>query len=327
MALLQDSFVEFMEKQLPKPKIKKPPFFKSGALVFDESGHKLVLSGKYYRCVKDSNGKCNAVGEGQVNARTLERTFSRLMKNFAIEKTLANELVNKITKENLFEILIETDEKEAVYEELTDNAVELMKRDIEHFKKDSKDFDIYFRKQIESSFPVLLFGQLIGILRVLAHPEREAELARNLSLCIKQIRLSKKGRIVYILFEPWAWYVMTNVLDKNIPNYLYNVKKKVVILNKAKDSPDLSIKEMALAYGSDILPNAMGENFTMSVGLIDFMKKTLRFALQEDPHEIVKNLPVLLEYVKNNPILMLVTQVVAFTNSKIESKNQSDPLP
>lgn len=322
-----------MEKQILKPRIKKPPFFKSGSLVFDESGHKLTLSDGYYRCIKNSNRMCNKKGELQIKAGNIEKSFCRLVKKFSIDGHVGNELVNKITKENLFEILIETDERESANEEIVNDTITLMKKDVEMFNKfsrnDNKDFEKYFTEQFKASYPVFLFGQLVGLLRILAHPEREAELGRNFSMYINQVRITNDGKICSISFEPWAWYAFSNILDKNIPNYLDTLKRMgVVILNKPEKFHGLSVKEVALSYGSTMFNGAMGENFTIAVGLIDFMKKSLKFALHEDPHEIQKNIPLLLEYATKNPIIMLVTQIMIATNTKvIESKNQSDPSP
>ena len=79
------------------PRIKKPQYFKSGLLVYEDLSHPLTRDGNYYRCALNCHGECDTHAK-LIPTETLEKAFARKIKTFAIKPAVADFLLKKSFK-------------------------------------------------------------------------------------------------------------------------------------------------------------------------------------------------------------------------------------
>lgn len=298
-------------KKLSKPiaKFKKPPYFRSGTLVFADSKHVLGISDRHYRCLRSSHRKCNVSGERQIMTETLERSFGRYAARFKIDKKSGQHMADTIMKKHLWELIIGTEEESERQEELMTATTEVMLQDgiankkIE--KSDVEDFENYFIRSSEADYPLLLCGFILNFIKMASHPEKEAALGRNLAILTKKVYLSKEGRILEIELEPWGWYTV-NFIDRYKPNYLQALKKNGVhILNEPNEYLKMPIHEAALKYGIGYTQEAMGQDMNTMHGLFKFVKDIFSMTLKLEPEQMAVALPQMFNRIQNDPAIRI----------------------
>lgn len=301
-------------------KFKKPPFFKPGSLVFRGSGHTLIKDGKYYRCGKNSNQVC-VIGERQINAENLEKKFSRLASKLYDKDLDADFLVEKLMRKNLCDLIFNTDKRVRGPEEVADSTLAVIEaevRDGKMIKKsDLKDFDESVLGIIKEDHSVMLFGYAISMIRAFSVKLPEAEMGRTLAHFAKKIYVTDKGEICEIELERWAWYCLNIVIEKNKPGYLEK-RKSVHISNEFDELHDKDIVEAALSFGTDDFPDAMGEDFVLSIGMVKALKDCLEVAVKGDISKINEGIPVLLNQVLKNPAVGIILRTLSMAGVKIK---------
>ena len=241
---------------VPVPQFKKPPFFKSGTLVFQQSGHGLTLSDKYYRCILDCKQECNINDEKQIKKETLERAFSRLATEFKLSQKATDSFGPKVIKEMLCRIIM--DEDDLIYfDESLDATFSVMREefmgietmeDREIFDKTHKplkegqisekiisDFEESFANKAKKKYRFWLFGCVLSTLRAFSNPKNnEADCGYTLAYLCRRISLANDGKIIGLELERWGWYIL-NFIDRKIPNYLYKLAQKGIKITNKED--------------------------------------------------------------------------------------------
>ncbi len=301
-------------KTIPKPKPKKLPYFRSGTLVFADSGHVLGISDRHYRCALSSHRKCNANGERQINKETLERSFGRLAGKFEVDKKVCLAISDEILKKTMWELVVGLEEQSDSQEEIMTATTEVMWQEGVVNKKvepsDIEDFERAFIKSQEVDYPIMLCGFIINFLKMASHPENEAMLGRNLAILTKQIKLTKEGKILEIELEPWGWYTV-NYIEKYSAGYLKGIKDKgVKILNTPNEFLKLPIHEAALKYGVGYTHEAMGQDMTVIYGMFRYVKDMMRISLNLNPEQMAVALPYMFKRLQNDPAIRIISQAM-----------------
>lgn len=308
---------------MPKPPFKKPSFFKSGVLRFQNLDHPLTLSNGYYRCTLNCNGKCD-VHTKQIQSETLERAFSRYAAKFAVDKKETSRILDKIMRANLMDILLGVEEMIGVEERVFENTVEAMKKDFENKKKlDEEDFKISteaLTKMTQAEYPTMLLAYMLGVLSALASPEREAELGRIFSFITKKVYLSDDGKIISVEFERWGWYIL-NTIGKHILNYLQKIRSfKIPIVNEKDEILNLPVAQAALYFGFGNTGEAMGAEMNMMYGLMKYMRNSMQLAMGSiDPDKTNVAVLGLFEMMRNDPALAMVIKMTNAMDLKINN--------
>lgn len=304
------------------PRIKKLPYFKSGSLVFADSGHVLGMSDRHYRCLKNTRKKCSANSEKQINTETLERAFSRYAKKFSIDKDSGRKMAQDILKKDLWEVITTLEEDVESKEEIMNATTVVMAQEAIANKKisktDIKDFEDAFVQSNQTDYPLLLCGFVLNFIKVAMNPEKEAILGRNLAILTKEVRLSKDGRIVGLELEPWGWYTM-NYINRYKPDYLKKLRESGVILtNTTNEVLELPLHEAALTYKIGHTAQAMGEDMTVIYGLFKFVKDMFGHCLEDDPEKMALAIPQMFNRMQNDPVLRIAIQSMAVLGMKPE---------
>ena len=77
-------------------KIKPPPFFSKGCLIFKESGHTLIKDRGQYRCAERAKNKCHKKEEKAFKADNIEDKFIRLLEKFYLPEGTAVKLFDDL---------------------------------------------------------------------------------------------------------------------------------------------------------------------------------------------------------------------------------------
>lgn len=303
---------------MDKLHIKKPPFFKEGSLVFKESGHKLIKSGKYYRCSQDSNQKC-ALNEKQILSETLERNFSRRAMCLHSDNFPVDKVIERLMRDHFWDLVFGLDDRLIGKEKILDSTVVVMQEEVQKSgsipKSDIKDWKDTYIDLLVADHPVMLFGYGVAMIKGFSVGLSEAEMGRTLAHFSKKIYLNNEGTIESIELERWAWYVLNAVIEKNNPGYI-NQLKGLNIINGPDSLHAKGIVEASMEFGTEDFSNAMGEDFVTSIGWVKVMKDMMSPALENDPAKMAQAFPLLLARIQNDVAL----QIMMKANSVIKLK-------
>jgi hypothetical protein len=225
-----------MEKDEIKQSFKKVLYFRDGSLVFEKSGHVLTRSDRHYRCILNCNQKCKRIEEWQIKTESLNRKFARISLKFAIPpdeaKRISKKLLSVFLHKAVDEGMKDNPQDEVIETTLIASAQDIVKEG-KMKKGDMTTMNEMFLKKQKNSSPYLLFGGLVEALSDFSREKKNQ--GQFLALITKKIYLSDKGKITKLEMENLGWYIL-NYIDKNIPNYLYNLKKSgVEIVNKDQE--------------------------------------------------------------------------------------------
>lgn len=285
-------------------KIKKLrfSFFKEGSLEYFGSGHKLIRSGEYYRCVKNSNQQCK-FNEKQVRSETFDRAFSRKAKKIHSDKFPAERTIKRLLRDNFWDVAFGLDDRNFGYDESIDSTLLVMQEDVKNKgivnKKLISDFTETLDSEREANYPMMLFSYAVAVVRAVSADMTETEMGRTLALFSKKIYLTHDNKIHSIELERWIWYLLNTVIEKNQPGYLKGLKS-LNIVNGPDPLHKKGIYEAALAYGEEGFDDALGENFIISYGWMNMIKKAFEFALISDPKKAQEELPKLFQAIRND---------------------------
>jgi len=301
-------------------KIKKPPFFKPGSLVFLESKHKLVKDGKYYRCTKKTNQLCQ-FEEKPLLAESFERKFSRLALKLQDKKLDPDVLIERLMRDNLCDLIFGVEKKAKTQVDIAEYTVSAVNADVLSGKsvsnQDHKDFDMGMVELMKADHSIILFGYAISMIRAFAVEMPEAEMGRMLAHYSKRIYLSNEGEIIGIELERWAWYCFNVVIEKNNPGYLQG-REEFKFLNKPDVLHDMSLVKAALSFGSEDFPNAMGENFMLSIGMVKVLKDSISFAVGGDMAKMNQAMPEFMNQIMKNPAIGIIMRTLSVSGIKIK---------
>ena len=294
---------------------KKPKLFRQGTLVFERSGHALVISDRYYRCIPSCKGKCNANGEKQIRKETLDRAFTRLAQKFALDEKTGKRILNQLMRDNLCDLLFGTMDNSDAEQEIIDSTRAVMLQEVVTKDKvhssDIKDMDDALVKQQQAEYPIMLLGTTANLIAAFMNPHKEAMIGFNLALLCKRIYLNNKGKILKIELEKWGWYTL-NFIEKQSPGYLKKLaEKKIIITNKPDEITNLSFSEAALSFGVGTAGEAMGQDATMLYGVFRIMRGSLGTLVDGDPDKMNKANALMYDYFQKNPSFALLTKMVA----------------
>ncbi len=318
-------FAEPMKKKRQQRiTFKKPKFFRDGTLVFEVSGHKLLISDKHYRCALNWKGKCSANGEKQIKKETLDRAFSRYAQKFAIEESVGKRFLNRLMRDNLCDILFGTEEESELEQSVIDTTRAAMIQDVAEKKKvkpsDIKAIEDAFVKQEQAEYPLMLLGVALNLISAFINPHKEAFIGQNLAYVSKKIYLSNDGKIQKIELEKWGWYVL-NLIDKQSPSYLRNLReKKIIITNKPDELTGLTFPEAAMNFGIGNSGKAMGQDATMIYGLFKVMRDSLGNTLEGDPEKMMQGNALMYNYFVNDPSFALLVKMVGAAGLEIKKE-------
>jgi hypothetical protein len=280
----------------------KQSFFKEGSLVYGDSGHKLIRSGKNYRCVKDSNQKCD-FGEKQILKDTLDRAFSRKASKMYCEKFPAEKTIKRLLRDSFWDVAFGIDDRTFGSEEVQDSTLILMQQDVEEKGEVDNELIEDFKEssvsEREAGYPMMLFAYAIGMVKAVSMQMSEAERGRTLALFSKQVNLNTEGKIESIELERWAWYLLNTIIERNMPGYIKSLKS-LNIINGPDELHKKGLVEASLAYGEDGFEDALGENFAISLAWISMIKDSFDLVLINDPQKATDGLPLLFEKIRND---------------------------
>lgn len=305
--------------KLPKP--EPLPFFKKDSLVFLNSSHLLRLSNGYYRCDLDCKGKCE-MKERQFKKELMEKRFTRFAGKFKITSDGAGSMVKKLFKKALIKI-IDQEENDFGCEDIMETSIETARQDFKKKRKikksDLKDFEEALVKSNTLDRPAILLAYISGIIR--SFSLNQAGIGRDLALVTKKIFISNSGEIESIEFERWGWYIL-NFIDKNFPNYFYNLKQQgVKILNKEDEILNLDVDE-AIEYFDNNFEEALhNHSVTFFYSILSMLRKMVSAMTDGDPQKT--NLAILKMYSEfaTNPAIQLAFKLTPLVGLKL-SKNR-----
>jgi len=300
-------------KALQIPKIKKFPYFKKGSLVFEKSDHRLRVSDRHYRCDLDCRGNCQEK-EKQFKKESLERTFSRYAKKFSIDPIIATKLYQKLMMFEFMKIMFLADEKAESHNEFIHSTLTVMEQETttkgRTRKSDIKDFEDGYVAQQKATGIAMLFGYLIGVLKVFAHPENERALGQSLAFITKDIYLTDTGKISKIQLEDWGWY-MLNYLNRHIPNYLLGLKNNgVIITNPREQFLDLELYEAIKHFYKEGMIDVSNKNIgNEHYHLLKFLQSMTKNMMTGDTQKMSQNLVELFRNISGDKQTELVIKL------------------
>ena len=266
----------------PQISLKKPPYFRKGCLVFLDSNHTLHLSGKYYRCTKDSHGACD-IHKTRVLQKTLETAFSRYAEKYTLRHEYGVRYFKKLLKDNLFDLV---DENELDMDKIDEQQLLTIEAAEEDLKRNNRvsNIDLHDLRELEQQkrkyeTPIFLFAYAFGMLKVLTNPNNKSDIGRSLAQITRHIYITDKGKIASIEFQPWGWYILNGIMEGMEPGFSSRLRKNTVeILNP--DDPDLrhmKIPEAANAYSG--LHRPIGETYHTSLAVTDLLVTAVEMLL------------------------------------------------
>ena len=285
-----------------KIKKLKHSFFKEGSLVYKNSGHKLIKSGEYYRCGKNSNQQCK-FKERQVRSESLERTFSRKAKNLYTDKFPAEKTVQNLLRDHFWDVVFGIDKRIFGKEEIIDSTLSVMQEEVNEGRGEDKKLTIDFIETLDderrANHPMLLFSFAISIVRIVSAPMTEAERGRAFALLSKRVYLTEEGKMDSVELERWAWYLLNTVIEKKQPGYLSSLKS-LNIINGSDSLHSKGLYEAAMSYGEDGFDDALGEDFAISYGWIKMMREAFKIAMVSDPKKMQEEMPKFFKAIRND---------------------------
>lgn len=305
---------------MSKFKLPKQTFFKPGSLVlYGSPSHVLIKDGEYYRCGKNSNQLCTFHNK-RLTAATIEKKFSRLAKSLHGRYLDPDELIEKLMRRNLCDLIFGIEKKIKGTEELSDALVQVASKEVSQGKSvkksDEKEFIKSYIDQLRADHPVMLFGYAISMMRFFAVKDvPDAEAGRTLAHYSKKIYVTDKGDIHSIELERWAWYCFNEVIEKNWPG-LISENKKLKILNGPDELHKKGLVEAALDFGTEDFPEAMGEQFIGPMVMMKLMKDSMGISLNGDMTKMNENIPELMNQFNRNPLLGILTRATTLINVK-----------
>lgn len=229
---------------------KKPPFFKSGLLIFEKSGHSLTLDGNYYRCSLNCKGRCESSTETRLGRAAFEKKFCRFAQRFQFNSTKVVDFLPNEFKKLLCKVIMKLNFS-GFGEDVMDATARNMEYDAMGIKterqrkkfeitnaapgdgiinpKDIRTFRDGFISSERDQGLGTVFGYFFGVLMALTNPNNEREKGFTIAYIAKHIYISDDGKIQKIEFEPWGWHIMC-YLERSLPGYLKGTK--IEILNK-----------------------------------------------------------------------------------------------
>jgi hypothetical protein len=304
---------------MSKFKLPKPPFFKPGSLVFLGSGHNLIKDGKYYRCGRDTNQICQ-FEDRRVGAEALEKKFSRLAKTLHGQYLDPDELIEKLMRENLCDLIFGSEKKSKGSTELVEATAQAVAQEVASGgkvkKKDEKDFLKSKVDELKADHSILLFGYAISMMRFFAVKDiSDTEAGRTFAHYAKKIYVTDKGTIHSVELERWAWYCFNVVIEKNWPGILTK-NKNLKITNGPDKLQEKNLVEAALEFGTDDFPEAMGEQFVGPMIMMKLMKDSMNVSLKGDMTKMNESTSELINQFTHNPLVGILFGITTLTGLK-----------
>ena len=309
--------------------------------MYAKSEHELELSDKHYRCKKHCKSK---TGERQIKEEYLQKRFTYFAQKFRLEQKDCEHVADKLLKKYLINLLVDSDEAE-YKQKILDTTVRVMDEDMKNIKsikaedeyyktgkykgggkykkKDMKTFEDAFAAKQKDILPQQLFAVLLSYFKTLSDPKFAKHLGQGLALISKKIYISNDGKILKIEFERWGWYIL-NYIDKNVPNYLHNLKKKGVIITNGYDEiTDMDIMEAVKCFkGSNFLEAMHWFDVDSLYKLFEACKGVTK-SMQGSPEDIQKATLNMLDYMNTNPLAQFASGLLpAIGKVKVKMKKR-----
>ncbi len=300
----------------------KPTFFKKGTVVYSNSGHALHLSNGYYRCSLNCRKELGSK-ESQVEQERLHRDFSRIAKRFAIGEDDVNAVLRQLMQRYFVNTLFDIDEKTDSKGRIINANIVKMKADIkrgEFVKRDVTDSFDRFMEISKDEYPFIMFCYAFGVIGSLSALHGEREIGQVLAAITKHVYISDIGIVEKIEFEPWGWYIL-NFMEKQVPNYLWSLKKHGVDITN--DHTDQFLKKdfsAAIAYfESEGFEEALHNDMTQVLyKLFSLMRDSIRVLLKGDTASMQKAYTDLVERFKKDPVFKMAMMLPALGSGKIK---------
>lgn len=320
--------------------IKKFPFFKSGSVVFADSGHELEESSKHYRCKKHCK---SGSGEMQIKKENLQKNFQYFAEKFCIDQKKGIAIGERLLDKYLIKLLIGIGYPSGK-QEILDSTVTVMSEDLKNIKsikaedeyrktgkfkgggkikkedvKDFKDAYVGFQKDIQ---PIHLFSVLLSYTKTLSDPRYRKYLGRGLALIAKKIFISNDGKIVKVEFERWGWYVLSYI-NEQVPSYLFNLKQRGVKITNGDDEVlGLDIEE-AINYFKDtnFLDAMHWFDVKVLYDLFNIPQKMMQ-AMKGGPQDVQKATIEFLEFMNDNPLALFAANFFPAVGKAIKVKKK-----
>jgi hypothetical protein len=306
-------------KKIPVPKftVKTLPFFGDGVLRFQESGHKLTLSDRNYRCALDCNGKCG-LGEKQINAKKLERNFYNFTKKFTMDEVATKHVRRQYFKEamsEIFEKVLTEDERQ---DEMIDVTFEAVIADIKKKRKiqksDEQDIKRAMIEQQKNLLSITILGFIGESIRAVSRPEFDK--GRFLASMMKHIHLSKSGAIIEIEMTKFGWYVL-NYFDKNNVGYMGELRSRGIKFRNTSDR----VMRLPIVEAIDYFKNnpkdvicGLHENELSK--MFAFLRGVLKLLMEDDPKKVQVGMLSALDVIKNNDLFQAMTPAMSILKIK-----------
>ncbi len=301
-------------------KLKKIPYFKKGTLVFLESGHKLHLSDRYYRCTKKAQNICSA-NEKRILQKTLETAFSRYASGLHLKKENSGKYFKQLLKDNLFDLFDDTMFDMDDTDDRIENTTLLIREDLEKKKimqeSDFKELEELHKKQCDNQKPLWLLGYAFGMLKVLVNPNGKADIGRNLAQLTRHIYLSNDGKIKEIEFEPWGWYILSEMVERWESGFVNQLLKNKI---KVRNTLDTELKELGITEATKQFSNIkrpLGKNFMEGDSIISMLHGVVKMLLSNGEEQKIVMFE-LMDKLKNDPVFVLSAQTLSVANIKLK---------
>lgn len=321
---------EFTPKNIPKQPFKELPYFKEGILMFEDSGHKLTLSDRHYRCVLDCNKKCEQKSEKQINTANLRRNFANLSLKFAISEDVAEKLSRKFLKEVFYKLLddaLDDNPQEEIIETTLVASFQDITKSGKMKKGDMKTIENAFLQKQKNELSTLLIGGIGQAIGSFSHTQDNQ--GQFLSHMTKKIYLSDTGKVQKLEMEKLGWYIL-NYFDRYIPNYLYNLKKQgIEIVNGDSQINTMSVFEAA-KYFKNNPEEEMLSSFqpTTLMEIIELFKQSLGLLTNIDPKSQSIQVWALYNVMNQNPAFQVMTPLAGLLKvKKTKGRKSLSPKP
>lgn len=327
------------KKTIKEIRIEPLPFFKNGSLVYARSEHELELSDKHYRCRKHCK---TSSGEKQIKKEDLQKKFTYFAQKFRLEQKEAVRVGDDLINKYLVSLLLDFDVTLGK-QEILDATVRVMDEDLKNIKTvqaedkyyktgkfrgggkikkgDIKDFEGAFVGKQRDVLPQQLFAVLLSYLKTLSDPRFAKHLGQGLALISMKIHLSNDGKILKIEFERWGWYIL-NYIDKHIPNYLNNLKKKgLTITNGYDEITDMEIGRAVRYFEGSNFLDAMNWFDVDSLYKLFEACRGVTKSMKGSPEDIQKATLDMMDFMNTNPLAQFASGLLpAVGKVKIKKK-------
>ena len=310
-----------MKKKIEIPKIKLDPlpFFKDGTLIFKESGHKLRISDRHYRCDLNCQGKCK-LGEHQFKIENLQRNFLTLLEKFEITVNDLDGVLDRLMRDNLVDILLGPEKETRGKEQIMEDTLAVVAQDLQNGEKmkksDIKDFMDSYTQARQIDYSIILAGMAFDVLRA-DNPKAQERLARakTFSRIVKHVYLSNEGEILEIEFEPWGWYLI-RLINRNVFGYIDSIRKKIDIVNDSDELEGKKLSEAAMYFAKTKPDEALGQNVSASKDWIILISGMIKSMTKNDVETAQKTQLILLGMMQNLPIAGMLATIAPAMEQK-----------